>query len=97
MNLLDKLKPRLSTDKISINAYSSDIDVFSKFIEFLNQKEENGKYLEEDVFSQLILPLKDIPDFEKFLNEKGSGGKKRRGRKKKMTEITESDDKGLKS
>lgn len=81
MSLLDQLKPRLATEEVKINAYIADSKTFKSFVEFLNQGRDSikGTYLEEDVFASLILQLKSISEFQKFLDE---GIKKKRGRTK---------------
>lgn len=85
MNLLDKLKPRFSAQELSIKAYSSDAETFSKFVEFLNNKQEagHGQYLEEDIFAQLVEPLKEVSEFQSYLRNSDSKAQKKRGRKKK--------------
>lgn len=85
MNLLDKLKPRFSAEDLSIKAYTADAKIFSKFVEFLNNKQEagHGQYLEEDIFAQLIEPLNEIPEFQDYLKDGDTKSQKKRGRKRK--------------
>jgi len=84
---MDNLKPRLSTDEITIRAFSTDVNIFKKFMEFLNQDQGEGQFLEEDVFSHLLSQLKDVPGFNDYLQ---GTVKKKRGRKKQSEKIDNS-------
>lgn len=87
MSLMDNLKPRQSTDEITIRAFSTDVNIFKKFMEFLNKEQEEGQFLEEDVFSHLLGQLKDVPGFNDYLH---GTIKKKRGRKKQSEKIEKS-------